>query len=62
MFMAYDWRVVVIEKFLVLHYVEEATLKLVFFLFCCVILITVLLNLEMTLIAATAIALLVQCE
>jgi len=35
MFMAYDWRVVVIEKFLVLHYVEEATLKLVFSVLLC---------------------------
>ena len=29
MYMAYDWRVVVIEKFLVLHYIENASLRLV---------------------------------
>jgi len=29
MFMAYDWRVVVVEKFLILHYIEDAMSKLV---------------------------------
>ena len=28
-FVAYDWRIVVIEKFLILHYVEDAASKLV---------------------------------
>jgi len=30
-FMDYDWRVVVVEKFLILHYIEEASSKLVIY-------------------------------